>query len=203
VESKGIYFPFHVHSCFERSLTLIREGKLSISAWLLQLALLPVVLLLHHHRRLLLRHCQHLISSLHYHQVRIPHINNDTNAEPATKSEPALTGTAAVFAQLNQGADVTKGLRKVDKSEMTHKNPSLRAGGSVPARTPSPSTSVYWHTKLILVIIIGPTSKTPTKPKKPVALQTKKPAKWELQGNKWVIVSDPKLVFCFVQVLNM
>ena len=27
---------------------------------------------------------------------------------------------------LNMGADVTKGLRKVDKSEMTHKNPALR-----------------------------------------------------------------------------
>jgi adenylyl cyclase-associated protein len=40
----------------------------------------------------------------------------------------------AVFDQLNRGSDVTAGLRKVDKSEMTHKNPSLRAGSTVPDR---------------------------------------------------------------------
>ena len=39
----------------------------------------------------------------------------------------------AVFSQLNRGADVTKGLKKVDKSEMTHKNPELRASSVVPA----------------------------------------------------------------------
>ena len=32
----------------------------------------------------------------------------------------------ALMDSLNMGADVTKGLRKVDKSEMTHKNPALR-----------------------------------------------------------------------------
>jgi len=50
-------------------------------------------------------------------------------------SPPAVStsGVAAVFADLNRGADVTKGLRKVDKSEMTHKNPALRAGSVVPA----------------------------------------------------------------------
>jgi adenylyl cyclase-associated protein len=36
----------------------------------------------------------------------------------------------AVFSQLNRGEDVTKGLKKVDKSQMTHKNPSLRAQNS-------------------------------------------------------------------------
>jgi hypothetical protein len=46
-------------------------------------------------------------------------------------------GAAAVFAELNRGEDVTKGLRKVDKSEMTHKNPALRAGSVVPASTSS------------------------------------------------------------------
>jgi adenylyl cyclase-associated protein len=50
-----------------------------------------------------------------------------------------LTGTAAVFAQINQGSDVTKGLKKVDKSQMTHKNPALRASGTVSAKTTSPS----------------------------------------------------------------
>jgi hypothetical protein len=36
-------------------------------------------------------------------------------------------------------------------------------------------------------------AKSPPKPKKPVALQAKKPAKLELDGSKWLIVSllDP------------
>lgn len=46
---------------------------------------------------------------------------------------PTTGGAAAVFAELNRGEDVTKGLRKVDKSEMTHKNPALRASSTVPA----------------------------------------------------------------------
>ena len=39
----------------------------------------------------------------------------------------------SVFASLNQGESVTKGLKKVDKSEMTHKNPELRASSVVAA----------------------------------------------------------------------
>jgi len=57
---------------------------------------------------------------------------------PAAVPPPAASpagGAAAVFAQLNRGEEVTKGLRKVDKSEMTHKNPALRAGSVVPAST--------------------------------------------------------------------
>ncbi len=37
-----------------------------------------------------------------------------------------------MFAELNRGAEVTKNLRKVDRSEMTHKNPALRASSTVP-----------------------------------------------------------------------
>jgi len=77
-------------------------------------------------------------------------------------------GVAAVFADLNRGADVTKGLRKVDKSEMTHKNPALRAGNVVPASS-------------------GAGAKKPVKPTKPQALMGKKPAKFALEGNKWII----------------
>jgi len=49
----------------------------------------------------------------------------------------------AVFEQLNRGSAVTAGLRKVDTSEMTHKNPSLRASSIVPenqqrAKSPGP-----------------------------------------------------------------
>ncbi|KAN0127539.1 Adenylate cyclase associated (CAP) N terminal domain containing protein [Lactarius tabidus] len=79
-------------------------------------------------------------------------------------------GVAAVFAELNRGAEVTKGLRKVDKSEMTHKNPALRASSAVPA-TAVPAAA----------------SKKPIKPAKPQALMGKKPAKLALEGNKWAI----------------
>ena len=55
---------------------------------------------------------------------------------PAPTPAPANGGgVTAVFADLNRGEDVTKGLRKVDKSEMTHKNPSLRASSVVPSST--------------------------------------------------------------------
>ena len=53
---------------------------------------------------------------------------------PTGTSAPAAGGgVAAVFAELNRGAEVTKNLRKVDKSEMTHKNPALRASSAVPS----------------------------------------------------------------------
>lgn len=54
---------------------------------------------------------------------------------PAGAPAPAAGGVAAVFAELNRGEEVTKGLRKVDKSQMTHKNPALRASGPVPSST--------------------------------------------------------------------
>lgn len=86
---------------------------------------------------------------------------------PFSPAAPA-GGVAAVFADLNRGADVTKGLRKVDKSEMTHKNPALRAGSVVPASS-------------------GVGAKKPVKPTKPQALMGKKPTKFALEGNKWII----------------
>ncbi|KAH0584335.1 hypothetical protein H2248_009877 [Termitomyces sp. 'cryptogamus'] len=86
---------------------------------------------------------------------------------PATAPAAGAGGVAAVFAQLNRGEEVTKGLRKVDKSEMTHKNPTLRASNVVPASTP--------------------TAKKPIKPIKPQALTGKKPPKFALEGSKWVI----------------
>ncbi|QRW27563.1 adenylyl cyclase-associated protein 1 [Rhizoctonia solani] len=94
---------------------------------------------------------------------------------PATSAPaPAVPDTSAVFAQINQGADITKGLRKVNKDEMTHKNPALRASGTVPTTS-------------------GAGARRPSKPAKPAALQTKKPPKMELSGNKWSIVGafDP------------
>ncbi|KAG5928459.1 hypothetical protein E4U42_000592 [Claviceps africana] len=95
-----------------------------------------------------------------------------------TKPAPELStgGLDAVFSELNKGSEVTKGLRKVDKSEMTHKNPSLRAGGSVrdqeiPARGKSPA---------------------PGKKPKPESMRLKKPARIDLDGNKWTIENHDK-----------
>jgi hypothetical protein len=45
-------------------------------------------------------------------------------------AEPASGDMGAVFSELNRGEGVTKRLRKVDKSEMIHKNPSLRASAT-------------------------------------------------------------------------
>ncbi|KIY66299.1 hypothetical protein CYLTODRAFT_423579 [Cylindrobasidium torrendii FP15055 ss-10] len=90
---------------------------------------------------------------------------------PPPAGAPAATagGTAAVFAELNRGADVTKGLRKVDKSEMTHKNPALRASGAVPTSVGSGAP------------------KKPVRPSKPQALMGKKPSKLALEGKNWAV----------------
>lgn len=82
----------------------------------------------------------------------------------------------AVFSQLNRGEEVTKGLKKVDKSQMTHKNPALRAQNSGDNVSRSRSR--------------GPE----TKPK-PASMRqnsaastpTKSEGKKELDGNKWLI----------------
>lgn len=92
------------------------------------------------------------------------------HAAPAV--EPA-SGLNAVFSELNKGSDVTKGLRKVDKSQMTHKNPSLRASSTVSDHDSS----------------IRGKSPAPGKKPKPESMRVKKPPKKELDGNKWTIVS--------------
>ncbi|KAI0023068.1 adenylate cyclase associated N terminal-domain-containing protein [Xylariomycetidae sp. FL0641] len=88
---------------------------------------------------------------------------------PAAKSD----GFGAVFSELNKGSDVTKGLRKVDKSEMTHKNPALRAG--------STSDSA-----------VRGKSPAPGKKPKPESMRAKKPPKKELDGTKWTIENFEK-----------
>ncbi|PFH55415.1 hypothetical protein XA68_18371 [Ophiocordyceps unilateralis] len=79
-------------------------------------------------------------------------------------------GFGAVFSELNQGAAITKGLRRVDRSEMTHKNPSLRAGSLVADRE-----------------IARAKSPAPGKKPKPESMRAKKPSKKELEGNKWTL----------------
>ncbi|KAL6791406.1 adenylate cyclase associated N terminal domain-containing protein [Trichoderma sp. SZMC 28013] len=82
-------------------------------------------------------------------------------------------GFGAVFSELNRGEDVTKGLRKVDRSEMTHKNPSLRAGSTVSD---------------------APRSKSPIpgKKPKPESMRVKKPSRKVLEANKWTIENFEK-----------
>ncbi|KAI2782451.1 adenylate cyclase associated N terminal-domain-containing protein [Daldinia loculata] len=93
------------------------------------------------------------------------------------KDQPAASkpeGMGAVFSELNKGENVTKGLRKVDRSEMTHKNPGLRASSTVSdssARGKSPA---------------------PGKKPKPESMRLKKPPKKELDGNKWLIENFEK-----------
>lgn len=83
--------------------------------------------------------------------------------------ETSSGGMKAVFSDLNKGENVTLGLKKVDKSQMTHKNPALRQLG---------------------------VTKKPTPPKKPTSLSTTpsgsikktKPPRVELvDGSKWII----------------
>lgn len=83
----------------------------------------------------------------------------------------AAGGLGAVFSELNKGESVTKGLRKVDKSEMTHKNPSLRAGSTVTDGLASRGKSP-----------------APGKKPKPESMRVKKPANKELEGSKWIVV---------------
>ena len=104
---------------------------------------------------------------------------------PAGGAQKAQGGDMdAVFAALNQGENVTRGLKKVDRNQMTHKNPALRAGGSVPDRKGSDDSLNRSRSR-------GPE----TKPKPPsmrqgsTATQKSVPAagKKELDGNKWLI----------------
>lgn len=99
-----------------------------------------------------------------------------TSGPPAPPAPAAGAGLGAVFNELNKGADVTKGLRKVKAEEMTHKNPALRAGSVVPDKDDG-SSSVRGKSPL------------PPKARKPESMRTKKPPRKELDGNKWVIVS--------------
>ncbi|OJD24904.1 hypothetical protein ACJ73_03728 [Blastomyces percursus] len=98
----------------------------------------------------------------------------------AAPPKAAPTGDmSSVFEQLNQGSAVTSGLRKVDKSEMTHKNPGLRASSLVPERADSRSG------------VTSPTScgksPVPSKKPKPESMRAKKPSRKQLDGSKWYI----------------
>ncbi|OAD79696.1 hypothetical protein PHYBLDRAFT_157303 [Phycomyces blakesleeanus NRRL 1555(-)] len=93
--------------------------------------------------------------------------NNTSTAVLEEYEAGKPTGAAAVFAEINKGTSVTAGLRKVDKSQMTHKNPSLRAGSSIDAGSNK--------------------KQAPPTPSKPNKYILKKPARTTLEANKWVV----------------
>jgi adenylyl cyclase-associated protein len=82
---------------------------------------------------------------------------------------PAKAGpnTGDLFAALNKGDAITSGLKKVDKSQMTHKNPELRAGSVVAADA-------------------APSKKAASAPKAAAGVKKGTP-KLELTGNKWCV----------------
>ncbi|KAJ2035128.1 F-actin-capping protein subunit alpha [Coemansia sp. RSA 922] len=83
-----------------------------------------------------------------------------------TDSSAGATTRGALFADLNKGGDITSGLRKVEKTQMTHKNPALRAAaGPVKEAPHSASTTAT-----------------------PQQTQSKqRPPRMELQGSKWEV----------------
>lgn len=108
----------------------------------------------------------------------LPNFDDDGPAAPPLPPASTSQGgdMSAVFSQLNQGSSVTSGLKKVDKSEMTHKNPSLRTASTVPQRSES-QTSVSSSGR----------GKSPLPNKKPNNMRSKKPSRKELDGNKWIV----------------
>ncbi|KAJ2616153.1 suppressor of rasval19 [Coemansia sp. RSA 1365] len=74
----------------------------------------------------------------------------------------------ALFAAINQGGDITRGLRKVEKDQMTHKNPSLRASGIVQDGSDSASTA--------------PSAKDGN-----ASIKVERLPRMELQGDKWLV----------------
>uniref|UniRef100_A0A8C9V2A8 Adenylyl cyclase-associated protein n=1 Tax=Scleropages formosus TaxID=113540 RepID=A0A8C9V2A8_SCLFO len=62
-------------------------------------------------------------------------------ADESPKAEDSAALHSALFAQLNQGEAITKGLKHVSDSQKTHKNPGLRSQHAVPASSPSKSQS--------------------------------------------------------------
>ena len=95
-----------------------------------------------------------------------------------TPTSTSSSDMGAVFDQISRGSAVTSSLRKVDPSQMTHKNPSLRAASTVPTNGPSSLSRNSSSSSL---------TRPNTKPK-PESMRTKKPHRKEFDGNnKWYI----------------
>ncbi|RKF51369.1 Adenylyl cyclase-associated protein [Golovinomyces cichoracearum] len=98
--------------------------------------------------------------------------------ESKDRSSKKTSSLDAVFSELNKGSEITKRLNKVNVDQMTHKNPSLRAGSTVLTRSNS-NTSEYSPKRA--------KSSAPGKKPKPENMRTKKPAIKKLEGNKWFL----------------
>jgi len=98
------------------------------------------------------------------------------SADVAASKAPASGDMSSVFEQLNQGSAITSKLRKVDKSEMTHKN---RASSVVPERSNS-------HASVASSTSRGK-SPIPSKKPNPESMRAKKQPRKQLHGNKWFI----------------
>ncbi|EPY49991.1 adenylyl cyclase-associated protein Cap1 [Schizosaccharomyces cryophilus OY26] len=70
-----------------------------------------------------------------------PPPSNEFWKDKEEPKEEGKTDMGAVFAEINKGENITSGLRKVDKSEMTHKNPDLRKTGPTPGPKPKMPSS--------------------------------------------------------------
>ncbi|KAG8451644.1 hypothetical protein GDO86_003729 [Hymenochirus boettgeri] len=96
-------------------------------------------------------------------------------APPPPTSPPSDDSTVSrseLFAQLNQGEKITKGLKHVSDDMKTHKNPTLKSQGG-PVRTgPKPFTSPK-------PVVLGTHAAKPTVSKQPPVL--------ELDGKKWKV----------------
>jgi len=89
----------------------------------------------------------------------------DVNNGAVDADAEAQKSRAQLFAQLNLGENVTKGLKKVTADMQTHKNPSLRASDVV--RAPAAGgKSVNAHVNVTV---------------------TNKPPRMELDGKKWMV----------------
>ena len=95
----------------------------------------------------------------------------------ASSSRGGESDMGAVFDQLSKGEAVTSGLRRVDPSMQTHKNPSLRANSATPPTRSDSQSLLSGRGK----------SPVPGKRPKPESMRTKKPPRKELDGNKWII----------------
>ncbi|XP_074468720.1 adenylyl cyclase-associated protein 2 [Sebastes fasciatus] len=85
-----------------------------------------------------------------------PPVFTDDDSQPQAEAQHS-----ALFAQLNQGMDITKGLKHVSDEKKSHKNPNLRSQAT-PTKTKSPGTV-----------------------NSPRAAVQKRPPLLELEGKKW------------------
>ncbi|EDQ88715.1 uncharacterized protein MONBRDRAFT_37312 [Monosiga brevicollis MX1] len=88
-------------------------------------------------------------------------------SKPAPAAAPGSDARGGLFAELSKGGAITSGLKKVEKSQMTHKNPALRASSVVTETEKKPAAA-------------------PAKKYGAAAAAPKEPV-FELAGKKWVI----------------